>query len=720
MKKLIPQIYRDYLESRRESVLGEQGKMGLSWRAFWIGGGLSFFLAIGAPYGNMIIRGSYMALDFSTPGAIFLFLLLIGLLNLVLKVVGGAWWKGLLFAAPIATAWYASFIPAHSIDFQSPGFIVGTFFLATALINLPVAARGGSLALNRGELALVYAMLLIVSALCTMGLSEQILPMITAIFYYATPENKWAEKLLPHQPRQSVLVDDGTGSKLFYEGLEKAGDVIPYQLWLEPLLWWGAFLMALYVTMVSLAVIVRRQWMERERLAYPIAQVGLAMIRGEDDDRLVNNFFRQKAMWAGLAMPLLVGSLTALHRYDPAVPVVRLTWNFALLAHQSLQLTISFALLGFSYFINANIAAGIWAFHLVSKFEKEIFLLAGIKSEQKIGFGVSDYPYLAYQGVGALIAMVLVGLWVGREHYGNVVRKALGLAPEVEDGDEILSYRSALAGAVGGAAFLTWWQWTMGTPAWIALLFVVLALLIFLGITRIVAEAGLAAVRAPMIAPDLVAQGVGAAAVGPTGVFNMSLAYIWAADIRVFVMATCTNALKLIEEMEPRHRRVVFGAIILALFIGSVGALWMIFSMAYRHGGINLNGWFFKGLPEMAYNTALRNMENTQVYWPGMGFFAAGGLAMTAMMWARQRLPWWPLHPIGFPIGANSMMNHVWFSVFLAWAIKKIILRYGGQTLYRNSQGFFLGLIAGQVLCNGLWLIIDYFTGKVGNSIFWV
>ena len=50
----------------------------------------------------------------------------------------------------------------------------------------------------------------------------------------------------------------------------------------------------------------------------------------------------------------------------------------------------------------------------------------------------------------------------------------------------------------------------------------------------------------------------------------------------------------------------------------------------------------------------------------------------------------------------------------------KSVLRFGGAALYKRSQAFFLGLIAGQVLCNGIWLVIDYFTGKVGNSIFWV
>jgi len=35
-----------------------------------------------------------------------------------------------------------------------------------------------------------------------------------------------------------------------------------------------------------------------------------------------------------------------------------------------------------------------------------------------------------------------------------------------------------------------------------------------------------------------------------------------------------------------------------------------------------------------------------------------------------------------------------------------------------SSVRFFLGLIMGETLCNGLWVVIDYFTGKTGNIIF--
>ena len=91
---------------------------------------------------------------------------------------------------------------------------------------------------------------------------------------------------------------------------------------------------------------------------------------------------------------------------------------------------------------------------------------------------------------------------------------------------------------------------------------------------------------------------------------------------------------------------------------------------------------------------------------------------MVVLMWARHHLLWWPLHPIGFAVGANMMMDKAWFCVLIAWMIKKAILGFGGPARYRSSQYFFLGLIMGEALCNGLWLVIDYFTGTVGNRLF--
>ena len=276
--------------------------------------------------------------------------------------------------------------------------------------------------------------------------------------------------------------------------------------------------------------------------------------------------------------------MTALHHYDSSMPTLNLHWTSPFVGQQSLQFSVRFAMIGFSYLINTQVAAGLWLFHLLSKVEYETLLVTGVQADQRFVYGVHEHALLAYQGGGALIAMVLLGFWIGRAHLKAVLAKALGRAPEVDDSDEIMSYRSAVIGLVGGSIAMSIWLWIMGTKLWVALLFVGLAVLIFVGITRVVAEAGLAAVRSPMIAPDLVMQGLGSQLVGASGVFNLSLAYIWCGDIRIFVMAVLANGLKLIEEMDRKSRRYVFWGIVLALLIGAVGSCWMVFHLVHIHG----------------------------------------------------------------------------------------------------------------------------------------
>jgi len=716
VNRAIPATYVDHLDARGEGLVLGAG-IAISWRGFWVGAFLSFFLAIGAPYANTVMHATFMAWDFNTPGAIFLFLVLIGLLNALFKLAARSRALALGLALVALAAYLAYYLPQERIDLLKPGLWFASFLLASALANVPLVWRGLSLALNRAELVLVYIMLLVVSALCTMGMSQQLLPIISSFVYYATPQNKWAEKLLPLLPERAILVDDGSDNRAFYEGLGLDAQ-IPWDAWIEPLCWWAVLLMALYVAMLSSAVILRRQWMERERLAYPLTQVGLAMVRGEEEHSLVNRFFKSRVMWCGCAIPLFFGTLRALHSYDAAYPLLQLDWTVPFLGHQRLQLRVIFSMIGFSYLINTNISAGLWFFQLLVKAESEVLTVMGLRSAQKFVYGISDQPYLAYQGGGALIAMVLLGLWTGREHLKAVFRKAFTGAPDVDDGDEITSYRGAVFGLLGGSAIVVGWLWLMGTKLWVALLFMVVALLIFIGITRVVAEAGLAAVRSPMIAPDLIVQGLGSNLVGGGSVFNLSLAYIWSADIRIFILALAANGLKLVEDMDRRSRRFVLWGAYLAVIIGALGSCWMVLHMAYRHGGINLVGWFFKGGPAVVYNTAVRNLEPAGVAWDGLAFFAAGGLGMLLLTWARQRLLWWPLHPLGLAVAANHLMDKIWFSIFIAWAIKKMVMRYGGPAFYLRSQRFFLGLIMGETLCNGLWIVIDYFTGHTNNIIF--
>ena len=129
MPKEISAQYWQYLDKRQQSALQSLSQHKLRGRGFWTGSFLSFFLATGDPYGNMVIRGSYMANDFNTPGAIFLFLFLIGVLNLLFKVAARNKALALAFAGVVTVGWFYAYQPFYSLDPYSPGLIFSTFLL---------------------------------------------------------------------------------------------------------------------------------------------------------------------------------------------------------------------------------------------------------------------------------------------------------------------------------------------------------------------------------------------------------------------------------------------------------------------------------------------------------------------------------------------------------------------------------------------------------------
>ena len=627
---------------------------------------LCSLIATGAPYANMVIRGSTLFYDFSTAGALFLFFVLVGVVNVGLRAL-----------APV-------------------------------------------LALSRRELLVVYIMMIAASAIPTMGLTEYLLPIISGAQYYATPENEWATLILPYIPEW--LIPQSAGAiKQFYEGAPR-GAGVPWNAWLTPLFFWGIFLLSLYLVMISSMVILRRQWMERERLIYPIVQVPAEMVQESDDRSVVPAFFRNWIMWVGFLIPAVVSSLNALHKYYNFIPVVRLVSSVGIFRNTvPLEFRLSFPMMGFSYLINLDIAFSLWFFNWVGKAVRGTLNILGVASTEKLGvYGVNSEPILAHQGQGAMIVLVLFGLWVGRRHLIEVVRKAFHGDSQIDDSREIMSYRGAVFTWIAGMLVMTVWLTFSGLPVWAAIATLLTAILIFVGMTRIVVESGVATAVGPMIANSVVVSAVGSSVLGPLGMVGMAYTYVWSADIRTFVMASCAHGLKLAEMLGDR-RRPLFWLLLLAVVISVVGSVWSVLVLCYEYGGINLSGWFFGGGVRAPFEyIAVKLNTPTTPNIEGWIHTILGGGIMTALMLARHHVLWWPLHPIGFPVGAVWLMDSLWFSIFLAWLVKLMVMKYGGPSLFRRIRPFFLGFILGQYVISGIWLFIDYLTGMTDNSVFWI
>ncbi|MBM3212063.1 hypothetical protein FJZ33_07580 [Candidatus Poribacteria bacterium] len=72
----------------------------------------------------------------------------------------------------------------------------------------------------------------------------------------------------------------------------------------------------------------------------------------------------------------------------------------------------------------------------------------------------------------------------------------------------------------------------------------------------------------------------------------------------------------------------------------------------------------------------------------------------------RVKFFWWPFHPAGYAVSSSWSMNVFWFSIFLSFFIKWIILKSGGIKLHRQAIPFFLGLILGEFIVGSVWSII--------------
>lgn len=625
-------------------------------RAIAVGMVCSLILGVADPYANMIIKGSYLGSTFTPIGVVFLFAILVGLVNTVLRGMN------------------------------------------------PRAA------LTPGELAVVYIMSLVASAIPSYGLTEVLLPAIASM-YYATPENKWFEDIVPRiQPW--LMPQDPESVRSFFEGLPQ-GESIPWGGWATPLAVWLSFVLVLYFVMFCVTVILRKQWIERERLVFPLVKLPTEMIDPGDDGRSpVAAFFRNRLMWMGFAIPFLINGWNSIHNYVYFFPTIDFNESIALFNNQLvLPLNLSFPLVGFGYLLSLEVSFSLWLFFLISRTQNLL--------NASFGFDIAGNTTLpgAYQAFGALFTLVFFGLWMARSHINDVCRKAFKGDPDVDDSGESLSYRAAVFGGGLGVAFLIGWMVMIGLSLWVAILVFLLVFVVYVGFSRIVAEGGV--LFAETLNPqDFIISGFTGPLLGAGNLVGLGLTKFWMTHTRTLIMPSMANSLKLGDAAGIVNTRWLAAAIGLAILTSMAASIYTVMFLAYEYGGINLNWHFFGELQQSRFGYYGANITSTSDPFGRWFFFGVGVVIMWALMVVRQRFIWWPVHFIGFTVGASAPLAAGWFSIFLAWMLKGLILKYGGIQVYRSMLPFFLGLILGEFTSAGLWVIIDALTGITGHVIF--
>ena len=594
---------------------------------------------------------------------------------------------------------------------SSPGALF-LFFVLTFAVNGFVALIGRHFALSKADLVLIYCMLMMAVTVPTWGLMFFLIGTIVYPFYYATPENNYVELFYDFIPAW-IAPQDFEAIKNYYEGLPQ-GESIPWGVWVEPMAYWLALIVAMSFMLICMSAILHRQWSEHERLTYPMVQLPQNMIE-KDANVCVASFFKNQRMWLGFAVPFLLLSLNALNHYFPIVPEYNPRGRFSFFNHTlHLPIALNLAWVGFFYLVNLEITFSIWFFYVFSKVEEGVFKTLGIASTERLSaYEYSQPADLTHQATGAVIVLVLFGLWIARPHLKEVWCKLWDPRGGVDDSEELLSYRTALVGFLGSLLFVAVWLWRSGVPIAVLPVLLVVSLLFFVLVARVVATGGVATARSPIVPAYFIISGLGTSILGAKGLVALNFTFIWQGESRTSPMVACANGLKL-AELIPGPKTRLFWGLMLALVCSLVAAAYMTLKLAYTHGAINLSLINWAGAHGWPYiGPTILNMPEANMR--GWLFKGIGAVVEGFLMWAQHRWFWWPLHPVGFAIAVGWLTSQIWFSALIAWLLKLVIVRFGGVRLFQNAKPFFLGLILGEVSVSGVWGAIYALTAEKGR-----
>ena len=597
---------------------------------------------------------------------------------------------------------------------------VGFPFLCLLFFNIALKSLRPGWALRPAELATVLAMGLVVAG-TPFFIMGYVLAIPTTPLYFASPENQWDRYILPNLPRWLIPSNQGLAMTWFFEGLP-FGEPVPWgtllEAWVMPLFWWFSFIWSLYFACFALVVILRKQWIERERLAYPLMELPQTLLADPDPASRVPAILRRRLLWLGAALPLFITLWNAAGFFYPLVP--QISWDYAVQVGRNfppINIRLYFPVVGFMYFANLNVSFSIWFFYLVALFEEGVCNRLGLGITEGDAFVVGGFPTTSWQCWGAFVAMVIWGLWMARDHLRQVWRKARDPACGVDDSRELLSYRVAVVGLALAVLYMLAWLCRAGLPLGAAALFLAGVLIAYLGITRLVVQAGVYYLTTPMVSQAMTLAVLGTKAVTAPGLVALGLTFSFFGDVQSIFMPAAAHASKLHDSLDLGRRNLCL-AVALALGLSFAVSTLYILYMAYDQGASNFSSWFFRvsgGAGVLAFDYAASRIANPAgVQYQKLAFFGAGALAMSVLTFLHYRLPWWPLHPIGLTIVSAWMIRNQAAAIFVAWAAKSLLMRLGGIDLYRRAAPFFIGLILGHFLGVGLSFLIDalFFPGN--------
>jgi len=618
----------------------------------------------------------------SSPRNISLRAVLIGLF----LVVVNTYWVGIA-----SEMWYCMFTLVNPFS--------NAIFTLTFLIVLGFALRkiSNRLSLSPAELLVIYVMVTMASTISGHTTMTPLLAALTQPFWFASPENEWQSLFWRYIPSW-FTVSDTEVLEGYFNGESTFHTIKHLKAWAIPILTWSSFIFFLYFSLLSISSILRRHWVEKEKLSYPIVQLPLGMASER-------NFFKLRLMWIGLAISASIRIINGLHDLFPAAPEVPYTyridqfftdkpWN----AIGYTTMYFNFGIIGLTYFMPLNLSFSCWFFFWLTRAERVFASAMGWKS-----------LYLNERASGAWIGIAFIALWLSRRHLISFVKHVLGMA-QTDDSQEPMRYRSATLLSFLSLAALTAFCYFAGMSIWAIVVFYLLYYFLAIAIARVRAELGPPYHEVIGINPrGMMAQMFGSRGLHGNNLTIITFFYPFNRCNRAHPMPCQLEAFKMAERVGMDNRKLM-QAMALAIGVGAVASFWSYLQFSYHYGVLgSLQGWIGRAGWE-SFNPLQSWLQYpTETDSRALSFMAGGFIFVFFLQAMRTRFFWWPLYPSGYVLsgGAWGGMVYFWFPVMVSWLIKLIILKYGGIKVHRRAIFFFLGLVLGDFTLRSIWSIVS-------------
>jgi hypothetical protein len=660
--------------------------------------------------------------------------------SVLLGVVGVVYLSSLSFynnAVVSNTVFLGSFFPI--------GLLL--FFLAlVGLINAPLHRWAPRRALSGGELAVVLSMMLVACAVPGAQM-QYLLGHLVSPWQLAAENTAYQraletmdlpDALFPTFDDKDVLARARDPVVQYYVArTPRDADsflvrlrAVPWGAWVRPLLTWGLFFVSFFGALLCLGLILRRQWVENERLPFPLATMYASLIETPEPGHTVNRLLRARAFWVAFVIVFVIHALNALNTYAPRYwPLVPLKYDLTniltdppwLFMERRIHSTrVYFAVVGVTYFVQSRIAFSIWFFILFWQIPRMAYGMMG-----------KEWTHVesADQSIGATTVYALFILVLGRHHWMAVLRRMVGAATPRDPQDAYLPYGPAGWAMVLCFAGMAAWLRAAGANWPGTILLLVMFFTIFLVLLRVVAETGLFFVQfwtvphRPWTELMQMFPGWGhERSALRTTYFTCVVGTILAVSQRENLVVHTMHGLRVTDlqvqdQPPPRRPRwglvtAMIGALALAYVVSAASTLYCEYNYSAtldRKGESPINNWVMTvsshvGLREASYQAQYGTMP-PQAF-DSAGYFAVGAGITLALSILTARYSWWPLHPVGYVLVNAFTTYHSWLSILIGWLAKTILLRLGGVSLFRAAQPFFIGLVLGECGAAGFWLFV--------------